>query len=158
LFLTQILSSSSRSAAHSPSSTDPFGDVDAPPLPDRPDQEGQDGQQAFADRAEAVAAAEAKMVLEGGVSLSAVPLEVDGEEGVGSSAPALAPSMNTAFMEDAELQAMHGPMKKWYETTELQYDFGKFPMFWQRMRTWEYFAEVNKKYQRTNPAPLGLLE
>jgi hypothetical protein len=39
-------------------------------------------------------------------------------------------------------------MKKWYDATELQYDFGKFPMFWQRMKNWEYFAEVNKKYQK----------
>ena len=54
---------------------------------------------------------------------------------------------------DAELQAVHMALKNWCEEKrpDLEENFGKCPLFWQRLRTWIYFPEVWRVYARTLP-------
>lgn len=48
----------------------------------------------------------------------------------------------------ATLQGIHAPMKRWYLRGDLEPEFGKFPMFWQDLESWEHYRTVYRRYMK----------
>eukprot|EP00935_MAST-01C_sp_MAST-1C-sp1_P002424 g2424.t1 len=84
--------------------------------------------------------------------------EDDGDAPIPPPAPPAAPLLTLAeAVSDADLRREHLPMKRWYDSEGLAGDFGRFPSLWQKLRPWEYFAPVYKRYMRATGKELPSL-